>query len=261
MNTVYGRRQTNNEFHPLTIPDTPPRTGMVFVFDMDDTISHTDEDIFTREYNRNGAYLEQIHINPQILDVLREAEARKASGQVAAIFLYTNNSSNLYINLVHYKLRHLLQGVTPTSLTSVSKVDFEFDPVFDDIVSRNDIRRTNHTNSPYKKKTFADIEMMCRGANVSTEYLPQRTFFFDDQIHPDLLEKLPKGHYIHIGRFIPSLNTINEERFMAGFTPNAPSTTNLGAVRKALGVGGGRRRSAKKHRHKKHKRYSIRVKK
>ena len=192
--------------------------GLILVFDLDDTIAPY------FPINEGSKHV----LNPDMITILRRALLIKGSNpeNVSGIFLYTNNSDKEYIDFIH--------GL-------VSK-ELRVTDVFDDILWASE----GILNS--RKKNIADIEDLCKRNSISTDDLPNRVYFFDDQIHNNLLETLSDGHYILIKSRIPSLNHI-----MQGYVPTFNSATNLTSVRSALRMaGGGRRRRTKKNK----KRYS-----
>lgn len=197
-----------------------PLKGLILVFDLDDTIT---------PYIPNIPINTGIHVlNPDMITILRRALIIKGSNpeNVSGIFLYTNNSDKNYIDFIH--------GLVSKEL-GVSNV-------FDDILWASE----GILNS--RKKNIADIEDLCKRNNISTDNLPNRVYFFDDQIHSNLLETLSKGHYILIKSRVPSI-----KYDMQGYVPAFNSATNLTSVRSALRMTGGNRRTRTK---KNKKRYS-----
>lgn len=196
--------------------------GLILVFDLDDTI--------TPYFPINDA---SNHVlNPDMITILKRALIIKGSNpeNVSGIFLYTNNSDKEYIDFIHGLLSKEL-GVSAD--------------VFDDILWASE----GILNS--RKKNIADIEDLCKRNNISTDDLPNRVYFFDDQIHNNLLETLSKGHYILIKSRVPSINYN-----MQGYVPAFNSATNLTSVRSALRMTGGTRRFIRHKTRRNKKRYS-----
>lgn len=221
----------SNEWLGLLSPSSsssnaPPgkKRGIVLVFDLDDTIA---------PYNTNT-----FSLNPEIISILKRAiEVKGASPRnVSGIFLYTNNSDKRYIDFIH--------GL-------VSKEVGVLMNIFDDILWAS----PGISNS--RQKTLADIRSLCVQHGISTEDLANRTYFFDDQIHPDLYYKLPHGHYVLIKSRSPSLKNDETNRTIQGYTPGFNSATNFTTVHSALGMSGGRRKARNRTRKYK-KRYTRR---
>ena len=149
--------------------------NLVLVFDLDGTIAGK----YVNFQNTNSSE-NDIQLNPNLLTLLQRIEEIRDS---VSVFLLTNNSDIFYITMVDALITSKLYG---------SKLNIRR-TYFDDVMSLNDSRRNS---SP--KKTFKDIETMLIDTDRSIEGLAERTFFFDDQEHPDLRANLPEGHYIKI---------------------------------------------------------------
>ena len=170
--------------------------GVVLVFDVDGTIGPVGG-----EPGRGP-----IPINPKILEVIREAVASRGK-TVDALFILSNNSDMGYM----YRIEARIQEVLGTS-----------EPVFDDIMSRNDIRRDINYEDFYleeglpvhnPRKSLADVATIIESVNatsgffkskapqrrpISLRNLAKRVYFFDDLDDHVIRGEIQNTHYIHI---------------------------------------------------------------
>jgi len=170
--------------------------GVVLVFDVDGTIGPVGG-----EPGRGP-----IPINPKILEVIREAVSSRGK-TVDALFILSNNSDTGYMFRIEARIQELL-GTS--------------EPVFDDIMSRNDIRRDINYEDFYleeglpvhnPRKSLADVATMIESVNATSGFLkskaPQRrpislrnlakrVYFFDDMEDHVIRGEIQNTHYIHI---------------------------------------------------------------
>lgn len=187
--------------------------GYVLVWDMDQTI--------TGEYFDVKAYpYRPLDINPKAIEILSLAVKARDEGRVAAILLLTNNSDvNYVIKVVQTVTRRVFgAGIKRT------------DKVFDDGMMAG----TPGRNVPLGKsinhalKSFRDVKRMVTGLNLSTENLPTRTFFFDDQPgHILTAELIKEGHEENFIQITP------------GYQEGLEDKTNWSSIEKALTEQGG----------------------
>jgi hypothetical protein len=181
--------------------------GYVLVWDMDQTITGDYFDVVkfpTRP----------LDINPKALEILRLAVKARNERRVAAILLLTNNSD------INYVLK---------MIDTISR-KLNVDKLFDDGMMAGTPGRNIPPGKPinYALKSFRDVKRMVTALNLSTENLPTRTFFFDDQTGHILTAELIKEGY--------------EENFIKitpGYKEGLEDKTNWSSIEKALTEQGG----------------------
>ncbi len=187
--------------------------GYVLVWDMDQTITGEYFDVKKFPYT-------PLDINPKAVEILKEAVKARDEGRVAAILLLTNNSDR------HYVLK---------MIDTISR-RLKIHKLFDDGMMAGSPGRNVPPGKPinYANKSFRDVKRMLTHLNLSTENLPARTFFFDDQPGHILTAELIKEGY--------------EENFIKitpGYNQGVADTTDWSSIETALTgeeQGGGRRR-------------------
>ena len=134
--------------------------GLILVWDMDDTLSHS-----------NCVY------NSNAIGLLEDAVAARRSGLVDAIILLTDNSDQKYVKTITDVI-DVLVGTR----------------VFDRIVDRNDELRL-----PTGLKDIQTVRKIVDSIGVSNENLEQRIIFFDDlETHPLSKELVNPSQFIHV---------------------------------------------------------------
>ena len=170
--------------------------GLVLVFDVDGTIGPVDGE------PGQGP----IPINPKILQVIREAVASRGKS-VDALFILSNNSDMDYMSRIEARIQELL-GLS--------------EPVFDDIMTRNNIRRDINYEDFYleeglpvhnPRKSLADVASIIESVNttsgffkrtirqnkqISLRNLAKRVYFFDDLDDHVIRGEIHNTHYIHM---------------------------------------------------------------
>jgi len=188
-----------NSLHKLT-PHASQAKGLVLVFDLDETIAK-----FV-EIKRNLSNINDIVINPTILDILGKATQAKETGVVDAILLLTNNIDGNYITIIEYIISdNIISG------------DFQFD----DMMKRDDPRRYDTSKIPNKVKHIEDVKRMLLKLGKSVDNLPERVYFFDDIHNHEIGKYIPDDHYIKI---------------TPKYDPTTKDLTDYSAVYRALGL-------------------------
>ena len=230
---------------------TGPGTGLVLVFDLDNTIIDTDLELMkfviddARPLAERDAHIDAA-LNKKLLnEVLRPAALLRDNGsnKVSAILLLTNNNSGEYASLVSSYLAKLLksEGAFETVRADRFKGAPSIPPslhglIFDYIMMRNHPTRPQNPSvngGPVPPKRIADIFTMLNCLGMPTNDLERRTFFFDDSLHRhELLRELSvKGypsHYVFI-----EANKGSESGYMKG----SPDATDYSQVIKAFADG------------------------
>ena len=230
---------------------TGPGTGLVLVFDLDNTIIDTDLELMkfvideARPLAERDAHIDAA-LNKKLLnEVLRPAAKLRDDGsnKVSAILLLTNNSSEEYASLVSSYLAKLLksEGAFETVRADRFKGAPSIPPsihglFFDYIMIRTHPTRPQNPSvngGPVPPKRIADIFTMLNRLGMPTNDLERRTFFFDDSIqrHELLRELYVKGypsHYVFI-----EANQGSESGYMKG----SPDATDYSQVVKAFAEG------------------------
>ena len=139
--------------------------GLILVWDMDDTLSHS-----KFVYNSNA------------ISLLEDAVEARRPGLVDAIILLTDNSNKEYIK----------------TITDVINVLVGTAPVFDIIVDINDELRL-----PSGLKDIQTVRKIVESIGKSSENLEQRILFFDDlDTHPLSKELANPSQFIHV-KWVP----------------------------------------------------------
>lgn len=195
---------------------TRKTNGLVLVFDLDETIAK-----FT-DIGGNSSKINNLRINPTILDILKKATQAKETGVVDAILLLTNNNSGIYITQIEFKIGD-----------DMPSGDF----AFDDMMKRDDSRRYDTSNIANKVKHIEDVKRMLLNIGKSVDNLSERVYFFDDIHDHEIGKYIPYDHYIKI---------------TPRYDPETIDKTDYSAVYRALGLPyeqlGGRAKKAKKTR-------------
>lgn len=168
-------------------PINPHPLGLVYVFDLDNTI-------VGNYFHLHKHPQREVHLNPLCLHMLTYLVDQREKGDVAAIFLLTNNSDDIFINFVHNELKGHLFG-NPFSQQTV------FDVIFDARHPERELVKEGFMVGTHKK-SLKDVEKMLKQIGKSSEKLIERCVFIDDQIYHHLCAELitaGKGHhFIHI---------------------------------------------------------------
>jgi len=184
--------------------------NIILVFDMDQTI------IGNWDINN-------LDINPRILEILKYANNARTKGIVLAIFLLTNNSDTEFINNVVDILNTLVDS----------------EKLFDYILARGgNNKRNGNTEDP--TKSLDDVRYMLKECGIIFNGdLPSSVFFFDDRNDHNFADEIPTENYIHITP--PYRNDLNDK-------------TNLLKIKKLLiSPNGGYKKSRRKSRRNKRK--------
>ncbi len=162
------------------------KDGWLLVLDMDQTITGDYFNVL-KEPTR------EIDINPICLEILRMALENREKGDVAGIFLLTNNSDRLYIKKMHETLKNYL--------------DYKGE-IFDYIMDAKHRLRKSLSNHPnHKDKSLQDVHWMCLmtdtlGKSLKEKNLLERVIFFDDQDQHTLVHQLRNANlhqnFIHV---------------------------------------------------------------
>jgi hypothetical protein len=129
-------------------------------------------------------------LRPGILNVLRTMVNLKKVGLFGGAIIYSNNDSPPVLDFANDIIEAALG-----------------EPVFCDVIYRTHPIRNgidfNVERTIYDaKKTWEALKLILEtGSCGATNVRPEEVFFFDDLKHPDLLAKLPPGHYIQVSPY------------------------------------------------------------
>lgn len=129
-------------------------------------------------------------LRPGILNVLQDMIKLKKSGLFGGAIIYSNNDSPPVLDFA--------KDIIEAALG---------EPVFCDVIYRTHPIRNgidfNVERTIYDaKKTWEALKLILEtGSCKATNVQPEEVFFFDDLKHPDLLAKLPPGHYIQVSPY------------------------------------------------------------
>jgi hypothetical protein len=186
------------------------KPGLVLVFDLDQTLidTHNDwsgiMDSLQDESLTDKQFKDLINtkivplLNMTLIErVLRPASVLRKTGQVAAIFMLSNNTRIEFAANVSYAIQELLKSVSKYHDSKRARY-FYF---FDYIMLRNHESRDGSANPP---KSITDVETMLQKIGLPIRDLEERTYFFDDRSDHDIRYDFARGglndkeHYIHI---------------------------------------------------------------
>jgi hypothetical protein len=201
------------------------KPGWIFVWDLDDTITHLENRI--------------IYYNSKAVGTLKYAIDARDQGKVDAIFLLTNNSDKRYIDDIHQTLNDTLGKEV-------------FDYIFHAGMEGRNVPSGKAVN--YATKSLSDVEKMIDAINpirenpLSKENLINRILFFDDQEHILSKQLRDSGNGNNYIKITPPFRMDDE--------------TNWVHVLDILGgQGGGKRRKPKTRKRKQAKRKTKKSKK
>lgn len=124
-------------------------------------------------------------------------EKQRSDSGIAAIILYSNNSIDLLINLVHKRLIQLFNGKSPGDSTG------GLPPLFDVVMGFNSTIRNSAGDEKHgsgsREKTLKGVEEACKSIGISTSNLKKRTFLFDDNETSSLAAEIGQNYI----RFLP----------------------------------------------------------
>jgi hypothetical protein len=213
-----------------------PGLGLVLVFDLDQTLIDTNNDWSgimdsLQDESLTDQQFKDI-INTKIVPllnmtlinkILRPASVLRKTGQVAAIFMLSNNTRIEFAANVSYAIQELLKSVSKYHDSKRGR-HFYF---FDYIMLRNHESRDGSANPP---KSITDVETMLQKIGLPIRDLEERTYFFDDRSdHGGLNDK---EHYIHIlpGNGELEGGVVKHPGFSKGF----PDPTDYSGVERVL---------------------------
>jgi len=231
---------------------TGPGTGLVLVFDLDNTIIDTDLELMNAVIDISTPLVERealidAALNKKLLDeVLRPAAKLRDDGtnKVNAILLLTNNSSEEYVSLVSSYIAKILKSEGAFESVRANRVKGSpgipaslHGLFFDYIMVRQHPNRSQipvaESTGPIPAKRIADIRQMLNYLGMPINDLERRTFFFDDSLNPhELLRELSgkgyPGHYVFIRQ---------NEGSESGYAKGSPDVTDYSGVIKAFTEG------------------------
>ena len=123
----------------------PHPLGLVYVFDLDHTIVGDYFHIHKHPYR-------EVPFNPLCLHMLSYLVKEREKGNVAGIFLLTNNSDETFISFVHHELKGSIFG-NPFSHKTV------FDEIFDACHPERELVKEGIMTGTHKK-SLKDVEKM-----------------------------------------------------------------------------------------------------
>lgn len=191
----------------------PRGSGLILVFDLDQTLIDTDKafshslDAENANFKRRTAIMNnpslsdeflKDFVNHRLIDEVLIPASRLRGNGVDGIFLLTNNASDVYVKAV---CRYLVNTVNNTDGNEY---------FFDYVMTRNDAEKKKGGDAFSKNLSYIKhmLQNECPFSKRKREPviyiddadLTKRLFFFDDQIY-DLLEELSptfSNHYIQI---------------------------------------------------------------
>ena len=193
-----------NENSRLANIDAALESGLILVFDLDDTIvsakypSGRELDISFPSPGSRELW-EAECFNPNIMRLLTKAHAARATGKVEAIFLLSNNSSESYAGLVN--------SILATKIGRSSHRPGFFDGgMLRTSPGRETEQEWSERSDPlYSRyvpgKFLRDVLMMYRnlaGKKNVRSIEPYRVYFFDDIQTHKIGDEIPRTNYIKI---------------------------------------------------------------
>ena len=154
-------------------------TGLILVFDLDQTLIDSNSFAKIGNWNHIDKYLNMDLVNTILKPAVR---LRENKAGVDAIFLLSNNGSSDYVLRVIYSLSFIL-GV---------------DNLFDYVMIRTHSSRPRSENPP---KRLSDVKYMLEHALTPIYYsdkVNQKIYIFDDYTKHQIRKELPDDHYIEI---------------------------------------------------------------
>jgi hypothetical protein len=148
--------------------------------------------IATREANAEPFGPQPLGIlRPGILTVMRLLNSYKQSGFIDGVVIYSNNGA---LGTLHF-IRDLIHAHVRNPKL-----------ICDCIHWGHEGRALERTNTPGDaRKTWDVLKAILTNAEgpcKAPETLePKDVYFVDDQMHPDLMQTLPHGHYIHVSPY------------------------------------------------------------
>jgi hypothetical protein len=187
--------------------------GLVLVFDMDQTIlDSSDPYLFNRPPGNNAYKTERmIHtikqsLNWNIVNIMKRAAKLRPSGQVSAICLLTNNSSNILVSAVDNVLYEEISSTGKYRVAANNKEMPNKPYFFDYIMMRQHTSRpiTVNDNPPKRLKDILNMLDYIGIKNEGVDTLKD-IFFFDDLEAHEIRGEFAKysngdysNHYIQI---------------------------------------------------------------
>ena len=218
--------------------------GLVLVFDLDQTLIDTNNDwsgimdSLQDESLTNVQFKERINtkivplLNMTLIEkILRPASVLRRTGQVAAIFMLSNNTRIEFAANVSYAIQELLKSVSKYHDSKRGRHSY----FFDYIMLRNHASRDGSANPP---KSITDVETMLQKIGLPIRDLEERTYFFDDRSDHDIRYDFKRGglndkdHYIHI---LPGNGELEGDSIKhPGFSKGFPDPTDYSPVERVL---------------------------
>lgn len=218
--------------------------GLVLVFDLDQTLIDTNNDWSgimdsLQDESLTDVQFKEI-INTKIVPllnmtliekILRPASVLRRTGQVAAIFMLSNNTRIEFAANVSYAIQELLKSVSKYHDSKRGRHSY----FFDYIMLRNHASRDGSANPP---KSITDVETMLQKIGLPIRDLEERTYFFDDRSDHDIRYDFTRGglndkdHYIHI---LPGNGELEGGSIKhPGFSKGFPDPTDYTPVERVL---------------------------
>ena len=175
--------------------------GLVLVFDLDNTLIDTVD----MESMKADEQLIKDALNLKIINlVLNTAETfrMRYPGSVDAILLLTNNGDSDYVSHVCKVIAEMYQGKVSNfrniGKSENARINTSRPLFFDYIMMRGNKHRFKDGRNRELVKNMGLVRKMLNALNVDSYNLQERTFFFDDQEHPEMRSQIADGHYIKI---------------------------------------------------------------
>lgn len=220
------------------------KPGLVLVFDLDQTLIDTNNDwsgimdSLQDESLTDVQFKERINtkivplLNMTLIEkILRPASVLRRTGQVAAIFMLSNNTRIEFAANVSYAIQELLKSVSKYHDSKRGRYSY----FFDYIMLRNHASRDGSANPP---KSITDVETMLQKIGLPIRDLEERTYFFDDRSDHDIRYDFTRGglndkdHYIHI---LPGNGELEGGSIKhPGFSKGFPDPTDYSPVERVL---------------------------
>lgn len=177
--------------------------GLILVFDLDETILSHSKKSYTED-----------SLNSRILEILRIAQEKKATGEVEGIFLLTNNSDKKFIDFIHEMIKTKLgvkgdifdnihyrenKSGTRKRITKTRRIKKRYtnniNKALASIGGKENEKYENISYSVYLKRA-EDIRIMLNeighnyeNAEKDIEDILLRTYFFDDAPNTMILDE------------------------------------------------------------------------
>lgn len=186
--------------------------GYLLVFDLDQTLVATNKQFAKRATRKRGLFREiwqpykKPEVNPELVEVLKEAGKLKEIGTVYGIYLLTNNSDKQFIHRVLKTLEKEtgIPKLFDATLTAEKGEPRDTPRGYSKNYSSKSVRDLYRLLNRHERRTDAE-------KRYNSNELLKKTFFFDDmpdhQLRKEFFQAGVKGNYVTID---PPFVGINE---------------------------------------------------